>query len=341
LTENTQPGAWLLKTFVRAGVDAQKLTQRLPEEIHQMMSSPETVTPEMVNTILLECAVLSGDSNFGLRMIELTQTSDLGIYGYLLLHAPTVGKALEIACRYYPTFYLGATLNLSIAKDVASLTYRVDAPATLPARHDNEWSLGFFVHIIRRGASADWVPARSTFTHAAPEELQEQRRVFGPNVRFEHAVNSIEFSTDVLRYRINAADPGLLGVLTQHADNLLAKITREENLASHVRLLILKGLDSGSTNAADIAGRLNISVSTLKRRLKQEDLSYRRLRDGVVEEIAKAALKETRVPVTEIALRAGYAEVSAFDRAFVRITGMTPLQYRAREAREAKAESVR
>jgi AraC-like DNA-binding protein len=171
--------------------------------------------------------------------------------------------------------------------------------------------------------------------------LQEQRRVFGPNVRFEHAVNSIEFSTDVLRYRINAADPGLLGVLTQHADNLLAKIAREENLASQVRLLILKGLDSGSTNAVDIAGRLNISVSTLKRRLKQEDLSYRRLRDGVVEEIAKAALKETRVPVTEIALRAGYAEISAFDRAFVRITGMTPLQYRAREARGAKAESVR
>jgi AraC-like DNA-binding protein len=105
----------------------------------------------------------------------------------------------------------------------------------------------------------------------------------------------------------------------------------------NVRLLILKSLDSGSTNAADIARRLNISVSTLKRRLKQEDLSYRRLRDGVVAEIAKAALKETRVPVTEIAFRAGYAEVSAFDRAFVRITGMTPLQYRAREARKAKS----
>jgi len=338
LIDNKQPGAWLLETFVRGGVDAQKLTQRLPEEINQMTSSPETLTPEMVNTILLECALLSGDSNFGLRMVELTHTPDLGIYGYLLLNAPTVGRALEIACRYYPTFYLGAELNLSSAKGTASLAYRVNTPTTVPARHDNEWSLGFFVHIIRRGASADWAPARSTFTHAAPDELQEQHQVFGPNLHFGHAINSIEFSTDVLRYRINEADPGLLSVLTQHADNLLARITKEENLADNVRLLIFKSLDSGSTNAADIARGLNISVSTLKRRLKQEDLSYRRLRDSVVEEIAKTALKETRVPVTEIAFRAGYAEVSAFDRAFVRITGMTPLQYRAREARKAKSK---
>ena len=272
-----------------------------------MTSAPETLEPEMVNTILLECALLSGDSNFGLRMIELAHTSDLGIYGYLLMNAPTVGTALEIACRYYPTFYLGAELNLSVAKGAASLTYRVNAPATVPARHDNEWSLGFFVHIIRRGASADWAPARSAFTHAAPEELHEQHQVFGPNLHFADEINSIEFSTDCLRYRINKADPGLLRVLTQHADNLLARIKTEENLADNVRLLILESLDSGSTNAADIARRLNISVSTLKRRLKQEDLSYRGLRDSVVEEIAKAALKDTRVAVTEIAFRAGYA----------------------------------
>jgi AraC-like DNA-binding protein len=338
LIDNKQAGAWLLETFVRGGVDAKKLTLRLPEEINQMMSSPETLEPEMVNAILLECASLSGDSNFGLRMTELVHTSDLGIYGYLLMNAPTVGKALEIACRYYPTFYRGAELNLSIAKGTASLSYRVNDSTTVPVRHDNEWSLGFFVRIIRRGAPADWTPTRSTFTHAAPEELREQHQVFGPNLHFEHAINSIEFSPDVLRYRINEADPGLLRVLTQHADNLLARITKEENLADNVRLLILESLDSGPMNAADVARGLNISVSTLKRRLKQEDLTYRSLRDGVVEEIAKAALKQTRVPVTEIAFRAGYAEVSAFVRAFVRITGMTPLQYRARETRKAKSK---
>jgi hypothetical protein len=65
-----------------------------------MTSCPETHTPEMVNTILLDCALLRGDSNFGLRMIELAHTLDLGIYGYVLMNAPTVGKALEANRRY-------------------------------------------------------------------------------------------------------------------------------------------------------------------------------------------------------------------------------------------------
>jgi hypothetical protein len=84
LIDNRQPGAWLLESVARGGVDVEELTERLPEEIHRMTSSPETLEPEVVNTILLECALPSGDSNFGLRMIELVQTSDLGVYGDLL-----------------------------------------------------------------------------------------------------------------------------------------------------------------------------------------------------------------------------------------------------------------
>jgi len=331
--DNKQPGAWLLETFARGGVDAQKLTQRLPEEIHQVMSSPETLTPEMVNTILLECAVLSGDSNFGLRMIELAQTSDLGIYGYLLMNAPTVGEALEIACRYYPTFYRGATLDLSVSGATARLTYNVKAPATVSARHDNEWTLGFLVHLIRRGASADWTPETTTFTHPAPRDRRELRQVFGSNLHFKHAINSLEFSADVLGYRISETDPGLLRVLTQHADKLLAGIHDQDDLVRQVRLLILESLDRGQSDEASIASKLGVSVSTLKRRLKQMGFTYRELRDGVVEDIAKAALGQTKVPISEIALRVGYSELSAFDRAFMRLTGMTPQEYRAGEAR--------
>jgi AraC-like DNA-binding protein len=298
-----------------------------------MLRSPELVTPDVVNTVLLECASLSGDGNFGLHMVELTDSADLGIYGYLLMNAPTVGEALEIACRYYPTFYLGAALDLSVTGATARLTYRVKAPATVSARHDNEWTLGFLVRLIRRGASADWTPETTTFTHPAPRDRRELRQVFGSNLHFKHAVNSIEFSADALRYRISETDPGLLRVLTQHADKLLAGIHDQYDLVRQVRLLILESLDRGQSDEASIASKLGASVSTLKRRLKQMGFTYRELRDGVVEDIAKAALGQTKVPISEIALRVGYSELSAFDRAFMRMTGMTPLEYRAGEAR--------
>jgi AraC-like DNA-binding protein len=297
------------------------------------LRTPELVTPDMVNAILLECASLSGDSNFGLRMAELADLSDLGIYGYLLMNARTVGEALELACRYYPTFYLGAALDLSVAGATARLTYRVKAPATVLERHDNEWTLAVLVRLIRRGASANWTPETATFTHPAPRDRRELRQVFGPNLRFRQAANNMEFSADVLRYRIGDTDPGLLRVLTQQADKLLAGIHDEDALLQHVRLLILEGLDQRRSDEASTASKLGVSVSTLKRRLKQAGCTYRQLRDGVVEDIAKSALSHTRVPISEIALRVGYSELSAFDRAFVRLTGMTPLEYRARKAR--------
>jgi AraC-like DNA-binding protein len=322
-----------LKDFAKGGVDIQELFRRLPGPMDRAMRTPETLTPDLVNSILLECASLSGDDNFGLRMAELTDSEDLGIYGYLLMNAPTVGEALEIACRYYPTFYLGAVLDLSVAGATARLTYRVKAPATVSARHDNEWTLGFMVRLIRRGASADWTPGTTTFTHPAPRDRRELYQVFGSNLHFKHAINSMEFSADVLRYHISEADPGLLRVLTRHADQLLAGIHDEGDVAQRVRLLILEGLERGQADEATIASRLGVSVSTLKRRLKQAGFTYRELRDGVVGDIAKPAISQTRVPISEIALRVGYSELSAFDRAFMRLTGMTPLEYRAGEAR--------
>jgi AraC-like DNA-binding protein len=302
----------------------------------QAMRTPETLTPDLVNSILLECASLSGDTNFGLRMVELIDTKDLGIYGYLLMNAATVGEALQIASRYYPTFYLGAALSLSVARGTAALRYRVRGPATVSARHDNEWTLGFFVHLIRRRAAADWSPSACTFTHAAPGDLTELHQVFGSNLRFEHAVNSLEFSSDVLNYRFSETDPRLLRVLTQHADQLLSEVRDEDDLVHKVKMLILEGLENGQSDAASIAGKLTVSVSTLKRRLKEKGFTYRQLRDGVVEDIATSAISKTQVPISEIALRVGYSELSAFDRAFVRLTGMTPLKYRAREARRTQ-----
>jgi AraC-like DNA-binding protein len=336
MADSDQSGAWLLKAFAMGGVDVQELFRRLPKQMHQAARAPETLTPDVVNAILLECASLSADNNFGLRMVELASPSDLGIYGYLLKNAPTVGEALEIACRYYPTFYLGATLRLSVGRGVARLTYRTKARSTLSARHDNEWSLGFFVHVIRRGTSADWTPASASFTHPAPEDLREQIQVFGASLHFGQATNCIEFPADVLRCRVNETDPNLLRVLIQHADGLLDRMQNEEELADQVRLLILEHLDRGPGDAAAVARKLRISVSTLKRRLKQEGSSYRELRDGVVRDLSQSALRETQVPISEIALRVGYSELSAFDRAFSRLVGMTPRQYRAKQARKTR-----
>jgi len=335
LTSNEQPGAWFLAALARGGVDTQELARRLPGPMDTALRFPATITTAAFNAILSEAASLSGDSNFGLRMVELINTSDYGLFGYLMTNAPSVKQAVEVACRYYPMFYRGATIELSTVHGTASIIYRAKDGGETPNLHDNEWTLGYFVKLIRGGTSADWSPTRTTFPHPAPEDLapedwEELNQVFGTNIHFDHAISSIDFPVDVLNYSINEADPDLLRVLLRHADRLLAEIQDDETLAGKVKLLILENLGSGKSDEALIAKALYVSVSTLKRRLKQEGCTYSRLRDDVVRQVSQKALSESQAPISEIASRVGYAEVSAFDRAFVRIVGMSPTEYRAR-----------
>jgi AraC-like DNA-binding protein len=58
------------------------------------------------------------------------------------------------------------------------------------------------------------------------------------------------------------------------------------------------------------------------------DTSFRRLKQSIIEEIAKDALLNSPTSVTEVALKLGYAESAAFARAFKKNTGLTPMEYR-------------
>jgi AraC-like DNA-binding protein len=71
-----------------------------------------------------------------------------------------------------------------------------------------------------------------------------------------------------------------------------------------------------------------MSRSTLKRRLQDEGLTFRDVKEGVILELAKRALSETDIPVGDIADRLGYSEPSSFHRAFRRLSGTTPSDFR-------------
>jgi AraC-like DNA-binding protein len=99
-----------------------------------------------------------------------------------------------------------------------------------------------------------------------------------------------------------------------------------------VRLEVERELASGNPNVASVARKLGTSSRTLQRRLGDTGLSFRDVVEQVREQLARAYLTDVALPMGEVAQRLGYAEVSAFLRAFKRWTGMTPGQLRAAAA---------
>ena len=81
----------------------------------------------------------------------------------------------------------------------------------------------------------------------------------------------------------------------------------------------------GIKNAAQQTG---LSPKTLKRKLRQDNTSY----SGIVEqlrfELAQSRLKNSAAPIHAIARELGYEHHANFTRAFKRMSGITPQEYR-------------
>lgn len=77
-----------------------------------------------------------------------------------------------------------------------------------------------------------------------------------------------------------------------------------------------------------------MSAATLCRRLREEGSSYGRLRSDCQREYAEYLLKHTRIPVQEVATRMGFGDDRAFRRAFGKLAGYSPSDYRRRFQRD-------
>jgi AraC-like DNA-binding protein len=75
-----------------------------------------------------------------------------------------------------------------------------------------------------------------------------------------------------------------------------------------------------------------MSPRTLERRLKEYGMDFKKLMDDTRRRFALNYLKDRKHTLMEIAFLLGYSEVSAFNRAFKRWTGTTPMEHRRSKA---------
>ena len=76
-----------------------------------------------------------------------------------------------------------------------------------------------------------------------------------------------------------------------------------------------------------------MSGRTLQRRLKEEGTSFGELLDWLRRGMAQAYLADDQISISEVSYLLGFSEQSAFQRAFKRWTGSTPVQFRKTTAR--------
>ena len=209
------------------------------------------------------------------------------------------------------------------------LEYFVAGPTDYPVVHDIALTLAAYTAAIRNYTEREWQPVSAGFEYSSPQAIDEYHRVFGDTLLFDQPVSYIEIQNHLLHTKIREIEPDLLRVVSSYVDELIEQARPSATVYERARAVMISAIGNESINLESVAARLHMSRASLQRRLAEEGTGFRRLREQVVYHLARQALTNTQSSISDIALMLGYAEASAFDRAFIRLSGgVAPLRYR-------------
>ena len=95
-----------------------------------------------------------------------------------------------------------------------------------------------------------------------------------------------------------------------------------------LRDAIEEQLPEGEPSAERIAQALHLSLRSLQRHLADEGCRFDALLSECRENLALLHLRDPHCSLAEISHLLGFADTSSFNRAFKRLTGMSPTAYR-------------
>jgi AraC-like DNA-binding protein len=305
----------------RAGIDAATL------------ADTEARVPRDALTRLWELAVAeSGDTAFGLVVARHTLQTTFHALGYAVLASATMREAFERIIRHRRL--IGEILQLRLEDEAGVSRFVVDISAgrgVVPPQAVD----AIFAVLIRQArllqGGRSTPPLSVSLEREAPDDTSPYQRAFGAPVSFGQSSNYIEYAVEELDRRLPAANAELARQNDEVVVRYLARL-EESGALARTRQVLLESLPSGAPTRQQIAKRLGMSPRSLQRMLEGEGTSFTGLLAEARLTLAKSYLDEGRLPVTEIAFVLGFADTSAFSRAFRRWTGVAPSDYAKRPA---------
>lgn len=240
----------------------------------------------------------------------------------LIAHSPTLLVALRHAC--HEASGEDTILSMWIEHDVdhVRVCSRLTGTSGLLHLKHAQWIQNIFsVYIVRQFAGPDWMPTEIGFESSyAPSP---ETRSCWPNVRFLSNQNAAWISLPLTLLGLPNRMPAAFAPPRDNEDGPSAY-----DIVDLLKLMLPAYLDEGTTALADVAEIAGISTRTLQRKLAQVGLSYSDILDTVRYEHASRLLQDTKCRIIDVAFSSGYTDPAHFSRAFRRMTGVTPRQFR-------------
>lgn len=318
----------LVTACERLGVDTEALLRSVGVSRQTIEDPDARLHNRDASALWTKAYELTGDPVLSLHAAETCPLGAYKVIDFITASARTVGEAFRCSARYFHLINTAVTLPIDESGDPVTFEVVGEDGPTSVSRAYAEYTLTVFVLHVRAATGVPFPLRRVTFTHRPPPDLREHERIFGCPVRFEEEHNRLHFDRTVWETPARGGHSGVLGVLIEHADLLLAKLPRGPDLIERTRRAIGERLRGGDPSLESVARELGMSDRSLQRRLREHGYTYAALADEVREATARLYLEQPDIALAEVGYLLGFSDQSTFNRAFKRWTGRTPKEAR-------------
>jgi AraC-like DNA-binding protein len=250
----------------------------------------------------------------------------------MLVHAvigcKNLAQALDRSLRFYGLILddIGGSLLRGTAE--ATVILRERSPGLAPRIFGQEVLL-MLVHGVACWLVGRRIPIlRAQFNYPEPRHSAEYRLMYCTELAFGSPHTAIVFAAEFLELPIVQNERSAKEFLRTAPESILVKYKNGSSLSARIRRRLRQLLPGEVPDFETLAGELNMTTATLRRRLHEEGASYQGIKDQLRRDLAIGYLSHSNRSVMDIALELGFSERSAFHRAFRKWTGASPGEFR-------------
>jgi AraC-like DNA-binding protein len=308
------------KVFAQVGLDI------------RLFDAPENRVPfDDLGNLLEACVKQTRCPHFGLLVGQRFNLRSLGVLGELMLCCPTVREALRLASLHFELHDRGAiSLNLEFGAGTAALGYSLFEGKTPGAAQILDAAIAMQYRALCEFCGRSWKPLLVQLSHSIPADITPFRKYFRAPVKFDAQISCIVFESRWLDHPIEGADAAAFAAISKAIELLQPQGVM--SFAAQARKALCAMIFTGSASSANLARLFNMHERTLRRHLEEERVTVRGLVNEARRELAHHLLRDTNLPVSDIAAALRYSDVSVFARAFRGWSDTSPRNWRAKHA---------
>jgi AraC-like DNA-binding protein len=310
-----------------AGGDVRALYAAAGIERGVFVPEHDHLTEDQLYRLVCAARAQSNDPAFGFEIGARFSIGSFGLLSRALMSCATLREVVQMLERY--SVLVLPLVRFSSYETSRHFVVEVNALSRYPVLNQSifEAIMACWDNIVFLLLGQQLAVDKISCRFEAPEHHERYTKGVAQKFEFAAQRNLIYLNRSEAALPLATANPIDAISTREQCEKELIRSLQTRSLSDKVSDLLRYYLDA-SPSSSEIAGRLNMTDRTFRRKLAQEGASYRKLVKSVREEIAIYYLEETKLQVAEIALKLGYQETSNFRAAFKSWKGVSPRQWR-------------